>query len=789
MRILFEEHKYQPSEVEADLNRICDLQDVDKTLSVGMVGYFYNSDPDIHDCVFILPKVLLEEKEITGSDGKKVKIDVIAGVEKEDGTYVRPEDIITPEGQQKYLGDDYRKFIYEFSVWIYRALTIYRQNNPQTDALRYRQIPQEGKGQREKMKTFLDIILSLIRFNKDNQDYFFFIVKNLHSGHNKINWTKTISHSQAYIQDEAPIYLNPVNKKRKINFDEELMVIFFSILNYLNEAYGFNAPIPLQYELIKGLEFEHYRKGIGKIRLRQIKYKYFSDKALELWNLCFAFFETDYTISVNTTQKEYLLATKFEVVFEAMIDELIGDKNVPKGLKEQQDNKRIDHLYTYDGIINSNDQNEQIYYIGDSKYYKSGNRLRPDSIYKQFTYARNVIQWNIDLFVNEKVENWDSRKEYDEDKEKYKRITLRDDKTDSLTEGYNVIPNFFISAFVDEKRKYNDEENIRNRTVIVDGKKVHKTYISTQFKNRLFDRDTLILSHYDVNFLYILSLYARNRKNEKAAWKKDVRDIFRKEIRQVLTDKYDFYALKCKGNPFAGEEFIKEHFKELQGKLYRPYEDKELFLLALEKQRGKSNTESEAYRLLEEFFVIKQVNLGDNPQQELNQKVVEYQAQHPYSHAPQNWLPEYHIEKYVDDYFLVGHYHDKEHWDWITGKNDMETLIFDIQINSNHNYSISENRIRKMRPKFAILYEEGHESENKYHVFRIHDFAVMSEGKMIRAMYPINHGGPKGDYFVFRLDEEISIGRFDINRYINESQFKDRMLLSIKGEDLLKYRL
>ena len=39
-----------------------------------------------------------------------------------------------------------------------------------------------------------------------------------------------------------------------------------------------------------------------------------------------------------------------------------------------------------------------------------------------------------------------------------------------------------------------------------------------QFNNRLFDRDTLLLFHYDVNFLFVLSLYARNNTDQKTQW-------------------------------------------------------------------------------------------------------------------------------------------------------------------------------------------------------------------------------------------------------------------------------
>lgn len=776
MYILFEEHQYESHLVEKVLKDIYVLQDVDKKVSVQYVGYFYN--PHLDDCVFILPKVLLTEQE------------TLAGMELASGETVSPEQVLAPKDQEK-LSKEYRKFIYEFSVWIYRALSVFYKTNPKTKAILYKHLPQAGRGVRRRANTYLDIVLSLIDFNKENRDFVLFTIKNLHRGNNKINWTRTISHTQAFVQDTEVVYTSPVNKKRIVNYEEELFVIFYSILNYLNEEYGFHTPINIQYDLIRGKQFRQYMNGMGKTRLMQIKYKYFPDKALQLWDLCYAFFESTYRIAINAHAQEYILAKSFNVVFEAMIDELIGTphSNIPKGLADQPDGKRVDHMYTYDGLTISNDQQDHIYYIGDSKYYKAGNKLGSESIYKQFTYARNVIQWNIDLFVNGRKDNWNSEEEYEEDKAKYTGIRLRDDEADPLTEGYNVIPNFFISAFVDEEKRYNDGKNIRVVTEQVDGKEVHKTYVSNQFKNRLFDRDTLILSHYNVNFLYVVYLYARNRQNEKAAWKQEVRRIFRNEIRQVLVEKYDFYAMKCKGNPLAGEQFIKDHFKELQGKLYRPYDDKNLFALALERQKGADTKESDTYRLLDEFFEIRSVTLGENPKENLEQQVEQYQAEHPYSPMPEDWLPEYHVERYMEDYFVLGVYHDQKHWDWITGKNDRGTLIYNVRLDLDRDGSMPKSRIRKMKPKFAILYEEGLEEENKYHVFRIHDFAVMSEERMRLALYPRE---PKGDYFIFRFDEEVSIGRFDINQYIAQKQqepdYVSGMPLYLKGAELLEYK-
>ena len=776
MYILFEEHQYESHLVEEVLKDIYVLQDVDKKVCVQYVGYFYN--PHLRDCVFILPKVLLTEQE------------TLVGVRLPSGESVPPEQILTPKAQES-LSQEYRKFIYEFSVWIYRALSVFHKANPNTKAILHRHLPQAGQGARHRANTYLDIVLSLIAFNKENRDFVLFTIKNLHRGNNKINWTRTISRTQAFVQNTEVVYPAPINKKRVVNYEEELFVIFYSILNYLNEEYGFRTPIDFQYDLIQGKRFKQYINGLGKTRLMQIKYKYFADKELQLWDMCFAFFECTHRIAIHTHAQEYLLTNNFNVVFEAMIDELIGDRDIPNGLKGQLDGKRVDHLYTYDGLTISNDQDDQIYYIGDSKYYKAGNKLGSESVYKQFTYARNVIQWNIDLFANGSSTNWRNEK-FDEDKEKYGRIRLRDDEADPLTEGYNVIPNFFISAFVDEEKRYNNGENIKVVTETVDGKKAHKTYVSIQFPNRLFDRDTLILSHYNVNFLYVIYLYARNKQNEKAAWRQEVRKIFRREIRQVLSDRYDFYAMKCKGDPLAGEEFIKEHFKELHGKLYRPYGDKNLYSLALEKHKNEDSQKSEVYYLLEEIFEIEKVDLtsGENPKQKLEENVQAYQANHPYTPTPEAWLPTYHLERYLDNRLVIGMYHDQAHWDWITGKNDKGTLIYNVRLAPDRPGSMTQSSIKRIRPKFAILYEEGHENDNKYHVFHIHDTAKIPEERMRKALYPRD---PQGDYFIFRFDEEVSIGRLDIARYLSEQSqdpgFVYGMPLYPTAKELLSYRL
>lgn len=608
MKILIEEYQYDAALVSDVLYGIDALQNVEGLVSLSYVGYFFN--PKLNggkgDTVFILPKVLMDER------GKVF-------------SKYFPESIINIDSDR--LDDKERAFLYEFAVWIYRAVDVFKRSHTDSDIVYHRKLSQVGRGMKKRTNTLLDILLSLIQFNKDNHSYITFILKNIHSGFNKINWTRTINHSDSIVQKDGPIYLNPVNKKRQVNFDEELLIIYYSILNYISKTYGFHVDIMVGFPLIAGAKFDSYLNGRGVIRLRQIKYKYFSDKALELWNLCYAFFAHHTEITTSAELKEYLLVKNFYVVFEAMIDELIGDSKdeLPKDFKEQKDGKLIDHLYTYPGLIEA-DEEQRTYYIGDSKYYKIGGSLGDTSIYKQYTYARNIVQYNIDMWMDESVPD--------------PEIRLRDD----VTEGYNIIPNFFISAAMKPgDYSYNHREIELTK---ISGKR--NPEIKFQFKDRLFDRDTMLLSRYNVNFLFVVSMYARNRQSEKATWKEEVRKQFRDQIRQVLEREYSFYPMRSRG--VVLEDYMTQHFRQLNGKVFTPFQDRGILTLAFHTPQGKQQLTAEQTGLLDmlrtDFDIDENYTLGAEPQLP----------------APTG------LRYNVDDHVLIGYYKDTEHLKWILDK-------------------------------------------------------------------------------------------------------------------------
>ncbi len=625
MKILIEECRYDPNVLEGVLPRDR-LMLTDDKVKVENVGYFRSADSD--DFVFFLPKVVLKPVEIGGRTIDRV----FCTAENPEG--LSPEEIIDPVTavEKGKLGEREKDFLYEFAVWIYRAIARYESAHEGTDAVwRKREKQSSGFRRRYVTNTLLDVILALHRFHRDNQDYFTFKVKEKHSGLNKINWPRTISKSPAIVQDGVPLYLQPRTKRKVVNFDEELLVIFYSILDYANRHYGFKVRFNLEYELIPPAEFTRYLAGYGEVRLRHIKYKYFSDRDLELWDLCFAFFHKAHRANVVSEDEEYLLAKNFEIIFEAMIDDLIGDPAIVE-LKELSDGKEIDHLYLDDSLTRA-DRN-QTFYIADSKYYKRGNSLGGESVAKQFTYAKNILQLDLDLFLNgpdasEKVLK--ARSAVMKGKED-KVGLLRDE----ATEGYDIIPNFFISATIGEDMGYDED-----RLDLHGDNTEKREYRNIHFENRLFDRDTLLLSHYDVNFLYVLKLYAQDNRSTKEEWRRTVHNKFKAHVRSVLESHFSFHALMPYDELTDADaiRFLRENFRETLGKVYSPYpkvNGKSVYSLALEKPdaivderlspEGLANRKRRTYEdnkavkaLLERAFYIVDSKLGDDPTRPLQE--------------------------------------------------------------------------------------------------------------------------------------------------------------------------
>lgn len=607
MKILIETYEYVAEDIRKELPGLSFTEHGEGHLcSFDNVGYFYNTE--INDCLFFLPKVLLTDD---GVDKEDEACSENPTSSREGGNLIlgkyRPEDIIDIDSPKNgvIVNDQDRDFIHNFAIWIYRTMAVYREKNIKESSIKNKNIAQLDNSGSPIAGSNLDNVLALIKFHKENRDFLIFSMQNIKRGYNKINWNKTIATRTAIQQTNGSfLYMNPVNKKKQVNYEEELIVIFYSILNYIKKIMGFNIMFDLNFELISVEIFQNvYITGYGRSRLLQIKYKYFSDKSLYLWNLCYRFFDRCSEMYSSTQYEEYLLSVSFESVFENIIDDLIGSQDILGELKNQRDGKIVDHIYSYDSLVNGE---QEIYYIGDSKYYKIGHEVKDTALYKQYTYAKNVIQYNLNLLLSEERGRSTRNHKY--------MLPYRD----PVTEGYNITPNFFISAKVDKNAAseydYDNPHLEEHRNAGTGDKTV--THVQKQFENRLFDRDTLWLSQYDINFLFIIALYVRDNDFAKQHFRNDARELFRKRIIPIIENEYYFFIIKKKTDEKL-QDIVDRNFRILNGKIYRPFSkdnpNDEILILALEKNPiDASENVNVLNHISQDFYIYEGYRLGED---------------------------------------------------------------------------------------------------------------------------------------------------------------------------------
>lgn len=388
----------------------------------------------------------------------------------------------------------------------------------------------------------------------------------------------------------TPIYMELENKKKVFDLDDRLLVLYFSAMNYIGEIFGFKMPKSEFYAPMRVNEFRRLLGHRGLVELRRIKHKYFADKFLRLYNIMKAFFEWGAKFSACSFESEYLLTSKYNNVFEAMIDKLVGDELPPKMdyLKKQTDGKEVDHLYKDRQLIFA-DASQKIWFIGDSKYYKEKNDIVGESVYKQFTYARNIIQYNINDLLKGDGQNGEGVLRY----------------RDPLTEGYSVTPNFFIRGEVD---KGNPCEIPATGDAIKKDAADMWAERNRHFENRLFDRDTLLLQVYDVNFLYVLKAFTAKSSGMRDEFKRTAREKFRKNFIDLLNKRFYFWILwvrepqSCAPYTNKIEWFANKYYRALQGKMFRQRADADYLILALEQDFVESSaTEKEFFKIRDEI--------------------------------------------------------------------------------------------------------------------------------------------------------------------------------------------
>ena len=522
------------------------------------IGYLFVSSQKYSGPIFVLPKLFLQPE----NKGKGAKTSLLGFK----GIY--PENIIDTESTSNPLtAQGQEEFLPELSLWLFRAMTRYREDcNKEKDYDSLNDLNYLTPNDSAQDRDFLSTAVRLMDFLSDHRNLFTQISKINNSGRSSIDWHKTIQQAP-FVKDGKPFYLDLQIKKKAINVDEELIVLYYSVLRYLKEKYHFRITLgEVPYDLMRPSEIQRYLDtGVGKRRMRDMKGKYFRDDLRSLWDMLDAFFTFNTSRDDKNPIREALVVKNFELVFEKMVDHLIGDTGEIADLKKLKDGKFIDHIYLDKSLIG---KDSNIYYIGDSKYYETDKHPEGVAFYKQLTYARNIIQYNIDHFYIHSHRNLNS-------------VRYRDEET----EGYNITPNFFIVPKIFSEKMEYDTPSFGPSDWIPE--------ISKHFKDRLFDRDTLLLREYEINLLFLIAAYGAYED-----WSAPLRKEIRDDMITYLNSLYVFFEVEPMPIPlYAGDKkvgeipFLNYHHNRLRGKVYKVNGKTKDLIIAFERtsQEGKDD--------------------------------------------------------------------------------------------------------------------------------------------------------------------------------------------------------
>jgi len=515
MKVYFEGTKYKYSLIDERLKQYFDeVNELDESITE-YVGYYAYIDKVP---VVILPKIftklvkdnkdVIEELSLNGFKSNKTSYEGI------------PASFIS-------------KIVYFF----YLSLIKFLKRNPKSQLSKTGCIHDVKLNKSSMDTTELETVIALEAFYIQHKDLLSFKHNESNSKNfANIDWKKTIRSTTSINIGKSVLYPSPVTSEEDVDFSDELLTVYFSLLNYFSKTYGKKYSIDNRYTLISHRNFSSFVNKSKKV-LRRINGQHFDDRFIRLSKLLKAYFEIQALKKKSIFKEDKLLIKGYNIVFEDMIDLLLSDKHVLKELKNQRDGKIVDHIYQYNSLFDGAD----IYYIGDSKYYKDTTAFSKNSKYKQFTYAKNVIQFNVDPFGEQE------------------KLTYRDE----FTEGYNLSPSFFINGFL-------FDTNLNNPA---HGFKVDESTTAIflcQFENRIFDRDSLYLCYFKLNFLFILNSYIVENKSTISRFRNQSYTLIRSHFLELYNDHYQFYKLKPN---IDLEQFLNMFFRIFHGKIYRGNSD------------------------------------------------------------------------------------------------------------------------------------------------------------------------------------------------------------------------
>ena len=363
-------------------------------------------------------------------------------------------------------------------------------------------------------------------------------------------------------------------------------------------------------------------------------------------------------------------------------------------------------------------------------------------MFKQYTYAKNIIQTQLDWYHNNKP-----------------HLKYRDE----LTEGYNITPNFFISGRVEKDYGFTSAE-LHLQDIEFD-----KNY---QFKNRVFDRDTLFLRMYDVNFLFALYAYVSRSQSIRNKFKTEAKVLFRRDFIKYIDTEYDFYLLQQRVDGDI-RDLVNNHFRELNGKVFCPYDSGEehygLLMFGLERNDYLKN--ATLLSGLSDDFIIKEYHLGTEPYVYFNGLLFGEEVSR--TMVLRDALTDG-DGNYRRETVLVGCYHSQGQHDWI-----LKNQFYNVRFNEGRAGAVYKNTQQVFTASFLTLYDYNNPLGG-VECFSLSGETFLADSEMMKGLaYPKQDWMGGEEYLVYKVGERID-GEIDLSGVLERLGTGGRCLCILK---------
>ena len=263
MLVYFEGHRYPkdlvvPYFTDRDFNEpVVPYMHDQKGYYLEYIGYIFVTSEKYSGPVFILPKSFLAV-DVSDPERRETLLGESGLLPEQIFDTDKDDNVLTLSGRETFLP--------ELSLWLFRAMVRFREDckkekdHENLEKL-YQLTPQDNSRDRD----FLSTAIRLIDFLSDHRNLFTQIHKINNSGRAAIDWNKTIR-KYPYIKEGKPYYLDLQIKDKAINIDEELIILYYSVLRYLKDKFHFPITLgDIPYELLSPSEIQRYLDtGVGK---------------------------------------------------------------------------------------------------------------------------------------------------------------------------------------------------------------------------------------------------------------------------------------------------------------------------------------------------------------------------------------------------------------------------------------------------------------------------------------------------------------------------------------------